>query len=285
MAQASRRRLSRSYRVCTSLIRRASSTFYLASLPLDRDTRLSLRALYAFCRTVDDISDSTKLQPRQKQAALSAISQALSRQQMPRYARDIWPALYHTMQVHKLPLDEILTVIKGVETDIHFVQPQTLAELDRYSYQVAGVVGVLSARILGAFKQSSLEAARQLGIGMQYTNILRDIDADLRLGRIYIPVSVLREANCNLATFRQVAASPARDQALKRLADRAEIYYTHAWPAINDLHPSYQWSARAAWRLYHEILERTKQKQYTREDGRLRLSRRHKIQIAWQARH
>ncbi len=266
------------------MTRRASSTFYLASLPLDGDTRRALRALYAYCRTIDDIADSTRLQPRQKQAALSAIAKALAKQKTPRYAKAIWPALYDTMQKHKLPLDEILTVLRGVETDISFQQPKTVSELDRYSYQVAGVVGVLSARILGGFKKSTLEAAKQLGIAMQYTNILRDLDADLELGRMYVPTSVLREVGCSLADFTQVTSSPARTRALNRLAERADIYYTHAWPAIGDLHPSYQWSARAAWRLYHEILERLKQKQYTRGDGRLRLTRRDKLVIAWQAR-
>lgn len=275
--------LKDSYQACRQITKQASSNFYLSSRLFDLDTRRSIRALYAYCRTVDDIADSRRLTPAQKTKALDSIEAALKAKKPARYAKKIWPALYDTMSHHKIPEGEILEVLSGVRTDIDFIQPRTLAELDRYSYQVAGVVGVMTARILGSFRQRTLEGAKQLGIGMQYINIIRDVGSDAEAGRVYIPLSVLKEAGCSTREVIEGTNQAGLSRALTRLHDRAVSYFDHSKPALLDLHPSYQRPVRVATELYRTILDRMKQKQYTVREERISLSRREKLTIAWQA--
>lgn len=275
--------LARSYQHCARITRQASSTFSLATWLFDTDTRRSIRALYAFCRIADDIADSTTLTTRQKQRGLKSLRQAITTRQASRVGQDIWPALFDTIQRHNLPVSELELILDGVASDITFHQPLTIAELDRYSYLVAGIVGVLSARILGGYKKSTLLGAKQLGIAMQYTNIIRDVAADSEQGRIYIPQSILRDAELTPEQLKQRTNQAGLQRALTVMANRAETYYIHSESAILDLHPSYQKAVRVASALYKSILDRVKQKQYTVYSGRIRLTALEKIIVALQA--
>ena len=245
------------------------------------DTKRSIRALYSYCRTLDDIADSQRLRPEQKLRALDNIESAVKAGQPARFSAAIWPALYDTAKKHKLPTSELMEVLSGVRSDIRFAQPASLSELDRYSYQVAGVVGVMSARILGAYKASTLEGAKQLGIAMQYTNIIRDVGSDAMLGRVYLPKSYLRDANMTSTEVKGNLNQPALERILIRLSDRAETYYQHSLPSIKDLHASFQLPVQVAYELYHAILDRVKQKQYTVRHERIRLNRLEKLLVVW----
>lgn len=192
--------LRASYTACARITRRASSSFALTTYLFDTESRRAIQALYAFCRIADDIADDPQLSARTKRQRLYAMRRALTLQKIPPIQPEIWLAVFDTVRHHRLPIDELTTVIDGVTSDITFRQPLTIGDLDRYSYQVAGVVGVLCARILGAPKRSTLLGAKQLGIGMQYVNIIRDFSADIDLQRIYIPQSVLREAQLSRPT-------------------------------------------------------------------------------------
>lgn len=273
--------LRQSYRACRRITARASSTFYLVSLLFDGDTRRDIQVLYAFCRIADDIVDASGLSDNEKRAQLRAMKRAIETLEPVEVAADIWPAMFVIMHRHKLPKAELVDVLRGVASDIRFRQPENWQDLDRYSYYVAGVVGLLSARVLGAHKKSTYTGARQLGIAMQYTNILRDVAPDYALGRIYLPRQLMRECKVTpdmLATKRH---TPELIEALKRMAERAERYYAQGNEAVRDLHSSYQKPVRVATALYHGVLERVKQKRYTVLDGRIRLNRRDKLAVVW----
>lgn len=273
--------LQQSYLACRQVTCRASSTFWLATLMFDLDTRRSIRALYAFCRVADDISDTGDLSRSERIARLRAMRQAIISRQPASISPDIWPAVFDTIDRHKLPLKELETVLRGVAQDINFRQPTTLSELDAYSYMVAGVVGILSARVLGGYRKATLEGAKQLGIAMQYTNIIRDVSADSHINRVYLPLSVMRAQGLSPKDLSTGQNQVGLQRTLAALAKRAEIYYEHAETSINDLHPSYQLGVRVALELYRAILERTKQKRYTVTEGRIRLNRREKIALVW----
>lgn len=273
--------LKQSYTACRLVTRRASSTFWLASLLFDYDTRRSIRALYAFCRTADDIVDATQLTKAEQITQIKAMRQSLVTKKPAKVAPEIWPAVFDTMRTHKLPISELETVLKGVAKDIQFRQPTTLLELDRYSYMVAGVVGVLSARVLGGYRTATLEGAKQLGIAMQYTNIIRDVSSDQEIDRIYLPLAVMREHKLSPKDLADGTNPKALQETLASLGARAETYYDQAESAIYDLHPSYQLGVKVAYELYRSILERAKQKRYTVTHGRIRLNRREKIALVW----
>ncbi len=146
-----------SYRACRRITRRASSTFYLASLLFDHDTKRDVWALYAFCRIADDIADSKDLTPQQKRHRLGLMRQAIMTNTASSLEPAIWPAVFSIIKRHKLPKQEMIDVLRGVSSDINFKQPTTWEDLDHYSYLVAGVVGILMARLLGVVQTRTLE--------------------------------------------------------------------------------------------------------------------------------
>ncbi len=275
--------VKQSYRACRRITARASSTFYLASLLFDGDTRRDIQVLYAFCRVADDIADDAQATDMDKRSRLREMKRALDTLQPVSTASAIWPAFFEVMRRHRLPKAELIDVLRGVASDIRFRQPQSLDELDRYSYYVAGVVGILSARVLGAHKKTTFTGAKQLGIAMQYTNIIRDVAADYRLGRVYIPKGLMQDCGVTRAMLAASQPSPELVEALKRMGERAERYYSEGEASIADLHPTYQRPVQVATALYHGVLERAKQKRYTVLDGRIRLNRRDKLAVVLSA--
>ena len=269
---------------CARITRRASSSFTFATYLFDPETRHAVQALYAFCRVADDIADSPTLTTQSKRQQLAMMRRALKLRKVPPIEPEIWPAVFSMIEAHHIPLPELETILEGVHSDITFRQPLTIGELDRYSYQVAGVVGILCARILGATKRSTLLGAKQLGIGMQYVNIIRDVSSDIDLKRIYIPQSVLREAKLTPTQVLQRENQAGLTRALTILTRRAETYFQHAEAAIDDLHPSYQRPVRYALKLYSQLLESIKQKQYTVYSQRVSIPTHEKLLLVWRNR-
>lgn len=269
---------------CARITRRASSSFTLATYLFDTEARHAVQALYAFCRVADDIADNPTLSETTKRRKLAMMRRALTIRKTPPVEPDIWPSVHAMIEAYRIPINELETIIDGVASDIIFRQPLTINELDRYSFQVAGVVGVLCARILGASKRSTLLGAKQLGIGMQYVNIIRDVSGDIDLKRIYIPQSVLREAKLTPSQVLRRENQDGLKLALAILARRAETFFAHAEGSIEDLHPSYQRPVRYVLTLYSELLERIKQKQYTVYSQRVSIPTHEKLLLIWRNR-
>ncbi len=271
--------LRQSYRACRRVTAEASSTFSLASLLFRRTIRKDIQALYAFCRVADDVADSIALSVASKKTQIRAMRQAITRRKLPLIAPDIWPAVWQVADRYALPEEELLEVLSGVGSDIEFTQPRTLRDLDRYSYYVAGVVGVLSARILGVTHKKGFCAAKNLGIAMQYTNVIRDVISDTSLKRTYIPVSLMKKYG--IKQVDDMEASQALQAALAELCARAEDFYRKAKLGLAYLPAQHRKPVLVAYWLYHGILERVKQKQYNISTGRVRLSRYDKLQVVW----
>ena len=212
------------------------------------------------------------------------MRKAITIRKAPPIEPGIWPAVFEMMQLYRIPDEEMLTVLDGVTSDINFRQPLTIAELDHYSYKVAGVVGIICARILGASKRSTLMGAKQLGIAMQYVNVIRDVGSDIDLGRIYIPQTVLREAKLSPKELLGRSNQAGLTRALTILSRRATAHFDHADAHIRDLHPGYQRPVRYVFALYSSLLERIKQKQYTVYSQRVRFNAAEKLIILWRNR-
>ncbi len=273
--------LRASYAACARITRRASSSFTLATYLFDSEMRRAIQALYAFCRVADDIADDKAASASSKRRKLAMLRKAITLRKIPPIEPAIWPAIFTMVETYRIPIEEMHTILDGVTSDIDFRQPLTVADLDRYSYEVAGVVGVLCARILGASKRSTLMGAKQLGIGMQYVNVIRDVGSDIDLGRIYIPQTVLREARLTPAEVLARSNQAGLTRALTILARRAAAHFNHAEAHIGDLHLGYQRPVRYVFTLYSSLLERIKQKQYTVYSQRIRFSAVEKLVILW----
>ncbi|MFQ3595544.1 MAG: squalene/phytoene synthase family protein [Sphingomonadaceae bacterium] len=174
-------------------ITRASGTSFgpgMAILP--RTRREGMHAVYAFCRMVDDIADGP-FPAADKHAALAAWGEEIGRLYAGQPRSAVGRALQPAITSFALPETEFRLMIEGMAMDAHgpIVAP-VREQLARYTRRVAGSVGALSMRIFGAWRGDvSDRFAHALGDAFQLTNILRDIEGDAAIGRLYLPREML----------------------------------------------------------------------------------------------
>src|SRR5213596_2726587 len=168
-----------------NITRQSKSNLALAFISLGRERKRDINIFYAFCRVVDDIADSSKLNVAEKRKRLAAWREML------RSAIPGDPALAHEVRYligkYSLSIEMLEEIISGVEMDLSISRYATFEELRVYCYRVASVVGLVSIEIFGYRNPACKEYALQLGLALQMTNIIRDIGKDLCNGRIYLP--------------------------------------------------------------------------------------------------
>ena len=167
------------------ITRQSKSNLALAFISLGRERKRDITVFYAFCRVIDDIADSAPFDVAQKQFQLAAWREMLRRARAdePLLAREVRSLI----DKYSLPIDLIEEVIAGVEMDLRISRYATFEELRVYCYRVASAVGLISIEIFGYRNPRCREYARELGLALQMTNIIRDVGKDLRSGRIYLP--------------------------------------------------------------------------------------------------
>jgi len=204
------------------------SSFYAGMRVLPKVERSAIFAVYDFCRIVDDIADDQQGDPASRAAQLDRWRRDLDAL----YAGcDAGQANFLRSGVDRFDLDrrDFEAVIDGMAMDVErdICWPDE-AELDLYCDRVASAVGRLSVRIFGMERDPGLDLAHHLGRALQLTNILRDIDEDAAIGRVYIPAEALAAAGIVPATAQQVAAHPGMDPAGRWLAARAQRHFEEA---------------------------------------------------------
>lgn len=201
----------------------AGSSFYAAMRVLPRQQRDGMFQIYAFCRQVDDIADDAGPRAGRAEALESwraDIEALYAGSPSPRVA-----ALAQTVAAFGLAKQDFLAVIDGMEMDVTstIVAPD-LATLDLYCDRVASAVGRLSVRIFGLPDEAGIALAHHLGRALQLTNILRDIDEDAALGRVYLPRETLAAAGLEAPTAALVQAA-ALDAACLPLVQQARLHF------------------------------------------------------------
>ena len=186
----------------------SGSSFYAAMRMLPQAQREAMFQIYSFCRQVDDIADSTG--PRDERlAALQQWRQdidALYQGRPPARLRDY----VASVQRFGLEREDFLAIVDGMEMDVpQDIRAPDLATLDLYCDRVASAVGRLSVRVFGMPKDDGIQLAHHLGRALQLTNILRDIDEDAAIGRLYLPKEGLAQAGIASSDPLKVAADPA----------------------------------------------------------------------------
>src|SRR6201996_2354814 len=194
---------------------------------LPPEQREAMFEIYAFCRAVDDIADDPG--PREpRQAALEQWRSDLAAL----YAGAPPPQLQGLAQAVRrfdLAHGDFLAMIAGMEMDVVAdIRAPDMATLDLYCDRVACAVGRLSVRVFGMDRDSGLALAHHLGRALQLTNILRDLDEDAQMGRLYLPHELLRDAGITSAHPETVISDPRVDQACRALAAEARKHYAAA---------------------------------------------------------
>lgn len=232
-----------------SAMRRHGRTFFLASLLLG-PRRQPVEALYRVCRHIDDIADEAADDPQVRDAALAALDAALAEGCADAPCARV---LLRLRDRCGLPVATVRRLIAAAREDLQPQRPQDFDALLRYAFGVAGVVGLALCPLLGTRDPRAQAPAVALGVGMQLTNIARDVVADARIGRIYLPEAWAP----SLSAARLAAAEPAAlaqaHAAACRLLDEAEAFYALAEAGMTFLPARSRGAVRAAARLYREI--------------------------------
>jgi squalene synthase HpnD len=207
--------------------RASGSSFYAAMRILPKPQREAMFAIYGFCRQVDDIADSPG--PRDERlAALAAWRggiDALYRGHPTAQTGD----LAQPVRDFGLEREDFLSVIDGMEMDVLAdIRAPSWSELDLYCDRVASAVGRLSVRIFGLEVEPGRDLAHHLGRALQLTNILRDLDEDADVGRLYLPREALHQAGIETTEPAAALASPALDLACSEIVAAARQHFDRA---------------------------------------------------------
>ncbi|GIW05941.1 MAG: squalene synthase [Dehalococcoidia bacterium] len=251
-----------SFDFCWALMTRKAKTFAFAARFLPRSERSDVAALYAFCRTIDDLVDErpADVPPSLVRHQLDGWRRWLA---APTAAGDpVRVAFADVLARRDLPRDPLFELIDGCESDLEFGAVADEEALRRYCYQVAGTVGVAMAALLGAPSEEARRAAGTLGTAMQRTNILRDIGEDARRGRVYLPDSALAAHCLTREDILACRLSPGVRAILEAQVRLARAEYAAGLAGIHHLPRRTRLPILIAGRLYERILTKIEQSQF-----------------------
>jgi phytoene synthase len=187
--------LARGWAECWEILREHGKTFHLMAKLLGRDRGSDIAAIYGFARVADDLVDvrGPGDTPERIRARLRGMQEELRRAARGESADPRFAVLGEAIRRHDIPLEPFDDLVAGVLMDLDCASYRTFSDLELYCYRVAGTVGLMITPVAGYLRGSAaLEHAKTLGTAMQLTNILRDVGADLALGRRYLPEEDLR---------------------------------------------------------------------------------------------
>jgi len=196
------------YLACKVATKRSTSNFYYAFRLLPLDKRRAIYATYAFCRLCDDIVDEPAGDGAEAAVRLQEVREALDEAHDGRPEGDLWLALNDSAARFGVRRQHYRDIIDGVEMDLELSRYETFEDLRGYCRRVASAVGLVCIEICGYRDERAVDYAIDMGIAMQLTNILRDIQEDGQLGRVYIPQEDLRRFNC---TERELCEGEVND--------------------------------------------------------------------------
>ena len=247
--------------------RSVARTFSLACRLLPRGVRDDVYRLYLVFRTLDDLVDDHE--PGAEAAVAAVEAWAHGGPATSREAR----LLAAVDSRRPLPRDAILDFCVGMRSDLAGASFVTEADVDEYCYRVAGTVGVTMGALLGT-DGDARDAAAALGCAMQRTNILRDIDEDGVIGRVYLAQETLERFG------GEAALAPGRREPLLRdQIARADALYDQGCAGITQLR-SGRPGVRAAAAMYREILRQIERDGYGSRAGRAVVPLRRKLAVA-----
>jgi phytoene synthase len=253
------------------ITRDSKSNLALAFVALGRKRRDDITVFYAFCRVIDDIADSSDASAEQKAGELRAWRRWIraSTPGEPVLAADL-RGLYAKYAITPPMLDEI---IDGVEMDLGQVRYQTFEELRLYCYRVASAVGLVSIEIFGYRNPACRDYAIELGLALQTTNIIRDVDKDLASGRIYLPQEDLTRFGYSEADLRARRYNDAFVRLMEFQAARAEEFFARAAALLPREDRRSMVAAEIMASVYHALLRRMKTDRFRLFDKEYRLSK------------
>ena len=261
------------------LVKKSRSSFYYSFLLLPRPKREAMYAVYALCRSVDDIADGPG-DVAEKAERLKAWREELDRCYAGQPTLPITKQLRESLNRYPIPKGYFEELIAGVEMDLTINRYATFDDLYTYCYRVASVVGLICIEIFGYSQHSTKEYAVNLGLALQLTNILRDLKTDGRRGRIYIPQEDLERFGYSEDDLLNCRYTPQFFSLMQFEAERALDHFRRAGQNLSPEDWKNMVAAEIMGKTYRGTLEAIVQKGYRVFDGRIALSTPRKLQIA-----
>ncbi|MGH2087080.1 phytoene/squalene synthase family protein [Aerococcus urinaeequi] len=257
--------LKASYLACENIMAKESNSFYLAFHLLPREAFQGVAALYAYNRYVDDVADSDRFS---KDVALDELKKLedkiLHLDTSEDVEADWWMAFKDTVLTCKVSTTALLKQIQGQRMDILGHKVVDMADLVAYSSNVAGSVGEMLLPLLvdkdTPISETLRQAAIDLGIGMQLTNILRDVGEDYRdRQRIYLPQTLLDAYNVDEAMIKRLSYHDEEEipqnfiDLWEHIYQIGDQYYDSIKPVIKDFSQVAQLPILSSAYIYHGI--------------------------------
>lgn len=274
--------------VCQSLTKASGSNFAYAFRFLPKPQRKALYAIYAFCRVTDDLVDEGA--SLAQDAGPEGAGPALERLKAWRAELDacfrgeashpVTQRLAETIQAFRVPHAYFQELLTGVEMDLVQSRYATFAELQKYCYHVAGVVGLMCIEIFGYSQPECRTYAERLGTAFQLTNILRDLGGDAARGRIYLPQEDLQRYGYSESDLLERKVTPAFRALMRFEVARAREFYAAARAALPAQDRRAMLPAEIMTAIYRRILERIETTDYDVFSRRIRLSDPYRLLLA-----
>lgn len=251
--------LRKAYKQAEKITSQHSKSFYFASGLLPEEKRSAVRALYAFCRRVDDIVDESS-----EGECDSQLDYWRAMVETASFAENdlVAAAWADTLTRYHIPGHYALQLIDGVARDLCQSRYQTFEELATYCYGVASTVGLMSMYIVGFHSNEAVPYAIKLGVALQMTNILRDVGEDYRNGRLYLPREELAFYGIPEADIVQGRVTENWRQFMKFQIDRTRQLYDESWAGVKMLEREGRLAIGAASVFYQGILDAIENNDY-----------------------
>ena len=265
--------IEEAYAICKAIAKREAKNFYYAFIALPPARKNAICAIYAFMRKADDLADDESVPIEERRRRIDAwLVSWRTASGGGQTADPVFVAVRDATERFSIPLTLLDELVAGTIMDLKEsagAAPDTyatFADLYRYCYLVASVVGLVCIRIFGYSDPHAEKLAEETGIAFQLTNILRDVVEDAARNRVYLPLEDLKAHDVPLETIlhRRGASPPTPNERslLADIAGRAEHYYRSAAALLPLIHAE---SRPALWVLvsiYHELLRRIERSQY-----------------------
>ena len=269
------------------------TSFYYSFLVLPPRKRSAIIAVWDFCRAVDDAVDEV-VPEAEWQGGLAPEARLRAEAQLALWRREVdvcfgpagtpWTpqgrALKPYVEEFSLPRDQFDALVDGVGMDLAHARYPTFDALAEYCRRVASAVGLICLEIFGYRDPQAREYAINLGMALQLTNIIRDVTADLRRGRIYLPGEDLARFGVGEDDLGKGIVTAPVQALLKFECDRARDYYRVAEQAVPESDRRSLLAAEIMGGIYFEILRRIERNGYDVFSRRIRVPRPYRAALA-----
>ena len=265
---------------CQDKAARSGSSFYYSFLFLPPERRRAITALYAYCREVDDVVDECA-DPQLARTKLDWWRAEVERLFAGEPQHPVTRALQPHLEPCGIERKLLLEIVEGMRMDLEQNRYLDFEGLKLYCHRVAGVVGLLAARIFGATQPATLDYAAKLGLAFQLTNILRDVGEDARKGRIYLPVEDLQRFG--VAQHEVLACRPSERfvELMRFEARRAREIYRDAFAQLPEADRRAQRPGLIMAAIYSTLLEEIERDGFRVLTHRTSLTPIRKLWLAW----